>query len=146
MADKRSDLAFAAFFGGGKGSGGGSVTVDAALDANSTNPVQNKAIASALEAKQNKPTVVTVSGATPTITAADNTIYECGTLTSLTVSSFPATGEFSVTFTSGAAATTLSVPQTMIMPDGFSVDANTRYEINVKNGYAVVAGWTVSAS
>lgn len=54
MADRKSDLAFAAFFGSGKsggGGGGGSVTVDAALSASSENPVQNKAIASALTGK-----------------------------------------------------------------------------------------------
>ena len=53
MADRKSDLAFAAFFGGGKRDegGGGSVTVDAALSETSENPVQNKAIAAALENK-----------------------------------------------------------------------------------------------
>ena len=35
----------------GSGGGGGSVTVDAALSASSENPVQNKAIASALTGK-----------------------------------------------------------------------------------------------
>ena len=35
----------------GSGGGGGSVTVDAALSASSENPVQNKAIAAALENK-----------------------------------------------------------------------------------------------
>lgn len=56
MADKRSDLAFAAFFGSGKsngggGGGGGSVTVDAALSSTSENPVQNKVINAALATK-----------------------------------------------------------------------------------------------
>ena len=91
------------------------------------------------------PTTITVTTATPSIAAADNTIYECGELTSLTVSSFPATGEFSIVFISGATATVLSVPNTMIMPDGFAVEASTRYEINVKNGYAVVGSWSVSS-
>ena len=52
---RKSDLAFAAFFGSGKsgggGGGGGSVTVDAALSASSENPVQNKVINAALATK-----------------------------------------------------------------------------------------------
>lgn len=77
--------------------------------------------------------------------AADNTIYECGELTSLTVTAIANPGEFSITFTSGSTATVLTVPNTMIMPDGFAVEASTRYEINVKNGYALAAGWAVGA-
>jgi hypothetical protein len=33
----------------------------------------------------------------------------------------------------------------MIMPDGFSVEANKRYEINVLDGYAAVGAWAVGA-
>ena len=51
-------------------------------------------------------TIVTVSGSTPTIEPAANTIYNCGELTSLTISNPPATGAYSIVFTSGATATT----------------------------------------
>ena len=54
MAERKSDLAFAAFFGSGKSGGeggGGSVTVDAELSETSENPVQNKAITEALTGK-----------------------------------------------------------------------------------------------
>lgn len=92
------------------------------------------------------PTTTTVTGSTPTIALCeDNHIYECGELTSLTITAFDNPGEFSITFTSGSTATVLTVPASMIMPDGFAVEANTRYEINVRNGYALVAGWAVSA-
>lgn len=95
---------------------------------------------------QKDPTVVTdLVSSSITLAAADNTIYKYGTLSSLTVSSFPATGAFSITFTSGSTATTLTVPQTLVMHDSFTVEANTRYEINVLDGYAVAAGWSVSA-
>ena len=77
--------------------------------------------------------------------AANNTVYSYGELTALTISAIANPGEFSITFTSGSTATVLTVPNTMIMPDGFSVEANTRYEINVKDGYAVCMGWAVSA-
>lgn len=89
-------------------------------------------------------TVADVSGTTPTIEPQANTIYNCGELTSLTISNPPATGDFSITFTSGATATVLTTPNTLHMPDGFSVETNTRYEINVKDGYAVCMGWAVS--
>lgn len=90
-------------------------------------------------------TVVAVSGTTPTIIPANNTIYNCGELTSLTISNPPATGAYSIVFTSGATATDLSIPQTLLMPDGFTVEANTIYEINVLANRAVVGSWAVSA-
>lgn len=124
--------------------GGGSVAVDSALSGSSENPVQNKVINTALNGKANVPTVDTVTGATPSIAAEAGHVYKCGELTSLTISSFPATGEFTVIFTSGSTATTFTEPEGMVMPDGFEIAASTRYEINVSDGYAVVASWAVS--
>ena len=86
----------------------------------------------------------TVSGATATLDTEVDTLYLCGTMTALTIDTFPPTGIFSVVFTSGSTATTLTVPNTLIMPDGFTVVSNKRYEINVMDGYAVVAGWGVT--
>ena len=82
------------------------------------------------------PVTSSVSGATPTIAAADNTIYDCGELASLTVSSFPASGWFEIDFDSGSTATVLTLPADLDarMPTGFTVEANTHYEINVKKG------------
>lgn len=140
MAERKSDLAFAAFFGGGKsgGGGGGSVTsVNGQIGA----VTLTAADVGAAEAE----TVVAVSGTTPTITPAANTIYNCGELTSLTISNPPATGAYSIVFTSGATATDLSIPQTLLMPDGFTVEANTLYEINVLANRAVVGSWAVTA-
>ena len=91
-----------------------------------------------------EPIAQTVSGSTPTITAADNTIYKCGEVTSLTVTA-AANIAFTVIFTSGATPATLTMDENIVMPDGFSVEANTRYEINVVDGYAVAAGWAVSS-
>ena len=96
-------------------------------------------------AAEQKPTTVTVSGSTPTITPADNTIYKCGELTSLTVSNPQATGSCIIIFVSGSTPTVLTVPSGLTMPDNFAVEANTRYEINVLDGYAMCAGWAVSA-
>lgn len=98
-----------------------------------------------LENKQ-KTVTDTISTSITLASAADNTIYEYGELTALTITAISIPGSFSITFTSGAAATVLTTPNSMIMPDGFNVEVNTRYEINVQDGYALVAGWTVSSS
>ena len=87
----------------------------------------------------------TVAGTSATLDAEVDTMYLCGTMTALTIDTFPPTGEFTVVFTSGSTATTLTVPNTLHMPDGFTVEANKRYEINVLDGYACAQGWSVSA-
>ena len=96
-------------------------------------------------------TVVTVSGATPTITPAANTNYNCGELTSLTISNPPATGAYSIEFTSGSTATAVIIPPAPAMrwqtadnepPQGFPA-ANTRYEISVEDTYVVLGEWPV---
>lgn len=95
-------------------------------------------------------TVTTVTGSTPTITPAPNTIYKCnglfhGTLASLTITNPPATGAYSIVFTSGAAATTTTIPATILGLESFAAEANTLYEINVLDNRAVVGSWAVSA-
>lgn len=92
-----------------------------------------------------RPVVVTISGATPTITPANNTIYNCGELTSLTIINPTATGAYSIVFTSGSTPTDLSIDPAIKMPDGFSVEANRIYEINVLANRAVAGSWAVSA-
>lgn len=77
--------------------------------------------------------------------AVDNTIYEYGELTSLTVSNPPATGAYSIVFTSGATATTTTFPATILGLESFAAEANTVYEINVLDNRAVVGSWAVSA-
>lgn len=80
-------------------------------------------------------TVTTVSGATPTITPADNTIYECGELTSLTISNPPETGKYSIIFFSGA------TPTTTVGIENFAAEANKRYKIKVEDNYATYDAW-----
>ena len=96
-------------------------------------------------------TVVAVSGTTPTITPANNTIYNCGEVASLTISNPPATGAYSIVFTSGATPTAAIIPPKPAMrwqtddnepPQGFPA-ANTRYEINVDDTYVVLGEWPV---
>lgn len=92
-----------------------------------------------------RPIVVTVSGATPTITPAPNTIYNCGEITSLTISNPPETGAYSIVFTSGSTATVTAFPATILGLEDFAAEANTIYEINVLDNRAVVGSWAVRA-
>ena len=95
-----------------------------------------------LSAYEEKPTTSTQAGSSVTIaSAADNTIYECGELSSLTITAIANPGSFIVRFTSGGTATTTNFPASMKFPEAFAAEANMRYEISVSNGYALVAGW-----
>lgn len=127
---------------GGGGSGGGSITVDTELNTSSTNPVQNKVITLTLSAayeelakKADAEKTEAVSGTTPTITPVANTIYNCGELTSLTISNPPATGKYSIIFFSGATATTT------VGIENFVAEANKRYKITVEDNYATYDSW-----
>lgn len=84
-------------------------------------------------------------GADVYIEPAANTIYKCGELTSLTISNPPATGAYSIVFTSGSTATTTTIPATILGLEDFAAEANTLYEINVLDNRAVVGSWAVSA-
>lgn len=97
-------------------------------------------------AAEQKPTTVTVSGTTPTITPTPNTAYNCGELTSLTVSNPPAAGSYSIVFTSGSTPTVTTFPASILGMEDFAAEANTLYEINVLDGRAVYAGWPLPAS
>lgn len=87
----------------------------------------------------------TISSTTPDITPVADNIYECGTLTSLTITSPPETGAWSIVFTSGATATTTTIPNTILGLEDFAAAANTLYEINVLDNRAIVGSWAVSA-
>lgn len=91
-------------------------------------------------------TTVTITGTTPTIIPVPNTAYKCGELASLTVSSSPASGTYSIVFTSGATPTVTSFPATVLGLDDFAAEADTIYEINVLDGRAVYKGWPLPAS
>lgn len=89
--------------------------------------------------------VVEISGATPTISALSNTLYVCGTLTSLTLTP-PAEGITTVLFQSGSTATTLTLPSTVLMPSWFYIEPNKIYEISIAHGiYGSAMSWEVSS-
>ena len=90
-------------------------SVDQTYDATSANAQSGVAIAGELVNYQEKSTIQTLS-ATDSITLADNTIYNGGEQTALTIT-LPATADVSflceIDFTSGTTATTLSYPNTI---------------------------------
>lgn len=87
--------------------------------------------------------VVTVSGATPAITAVSGVRYVCGEVATLDFTPC-ATGICDVVFTSGSTPTVVILPNTVKFPDGaFTAEANKTYEINILDGvYGVVMSWT----
>lgn len=91
-------------------------------------------------------TAVSVSGAAPTVTPLAGRSYQCGTLSALTLADPPATGAYAVIFTSGATATTTTIPATILGLEDFAAAANTVYEIHVLDSRAAVGSWAVSAS
>lgn len=109
-----------------------------------------QAIAAAIRAAAVVPTEQTIAtdGAV-TQTLLPNIAYHFTSeaLTSLTIS-FAATSDvpqYHFDFISPATAPTLTLPDSVTMPDGFSVAANQRYEIDVLRGYGVAQNWAWSA-
>lgn len=87
---------------------------------------------------------VTVSGTTPTITAKSGISYVCGEVSTLTIT-LPASGIFDVRFTSGSTPTVLTASG-VTWPEWFdstNLEADTVYELNISDGYGVVATWAV---
>lgn len=76
-----------------------------------------------------------------------NTIcHFTGDLTSLTITlTAPSSGiaQYHFDFISGATAPTLTMPNTVTMPDGFSVSADRHYEISILNNLASVKSWAI---
>lgn len=96
------------------------------------------------------PTEVTVSDAGAVTQALDaGKIYHfTGALTALTITlNAPASGqlaEYHFDFLAGSTAPTLTMPNTVTMPDSFTVEANKRYEVDVLNNYGAVVSWANS--
>lgn len=100
--------------------------------------------------KSDKLTEVTVSAAGAVTQALDaGKIYHfTGDFTALTITlNAPANGQlaqYHFDFLSGATAPTLTMPNTVTMPDSFAVEASKRYEVDVLNNYGTVMAWAVS--
>ena len=123
-------------------------TYDATNDAEIIYTISNAGAVTSREVRiASKPTETTLSGSTVTIAeAADNTIYVCGEVSTLTVTARATNAAFTLIFDSpsGSTPTSLTMPSTNVhMPDDFQVEVYTHYEISVdKRGYAVAASWS----
>ena len=88
---------------------------------------------------------VSTAGAVTQALDAGKIYHFTGALTALTITlNAPASGDlaqYHFDFLSGSTAPTLTMPNTVTMPDSFSVEANRRYEIDVLNNYGAVAAW-----
>lgn len=107
----------------------------------------SRAAASALAGKADKVTEVTVSDDGAVTQALDpGKIYHfTGALTALTITlNAPASGQlaqYHFDFDSGSTAPTLTLPNAVTMPGGFTVEASKHYEIDILNGYGAVMAW-----
>ncbi len=59
--------------------------------------------------------------------------------------SVPVTPRYHFDFISGATAPTVTMPAAVTMPDGFTVEADRRYEVDILGGWGVAQSWAVSA-
>lgn len=68
-------------------------------------------------------------------------------LTSLTLTlDGQLTDQYHFDFISPQTAITLTLPQGVIMSEDFTVEANTKYEIDIYNGYGIFAQWVYEVS
>ena len=88
--------------------------------------------------------IETVSGTTPTIVGQPNVTYQCGEVSTISITP-PANGTIDVYFTSGSTAAALTVPSTIKWPAWFDAEAlesDTIYELIITNGtYGSVMTW-----
>lgn len=101
-------------------------------------------IAKHIGTKQND---VTDTGAVTAALAAGELYDFSGAITSLTITLADPAGDaahYHFSFISGSPAATLTLPVDVVMPDGFSVEENKRYEVDILDGYGTVMSWTNS--
>ena len=86
---------------------------------------------------------VSVTGTTPTIAAKPGISYVCGEVATLDIT-LPTSGCFDVVFQSGSTPTVLTATGVTWANDfdATALEADTTYEINIKDGLGVVQKWT----
>ena len=103
-------------------------------------------------AADGKPPVL-ITGASPVIHAERETLYICTEpVSALTVSELPAEGLFEIVFRSGNVPTELTLPGSVCLPEGFTISADTSYDLSIRVcglegtvcALAAVQGWPVA--
>ena len=87
-----------------------------------------------------------VTGSGTSVTLQPNRFYVFGEVAELDVSFASGqagqVNEYHFSFVSGATAAVLSLPVDVIMPDGFTVEADKVYEISIVNNMGLFKGWS----
>lgn len=121
-----------------------SITVDTALSATSNNPVANKAVTNALNAKADKTDlgIDIVNTSQSIITMQSGKYYVFGEMASINVTcEAVASGKAFICgfeFSSGSTPTSLALNKCTLTSDSDDVVANKKYEVNILNGSAIV--------
>lgn len=94
---------------------------------------------------------ITMASTDTTATLDPNKLYVFPEMATLTITLAAITdntiaNEYHFIFESGSTATTLTVPAAINQPDGFTVEADTVYEVSIMEGNMTAQGWAVSAS
>ena len=122
--------------------------------------IQNYPIPTDISGKADKVEEITISTAgavTQALTVGKIYHFTSNALTSLTVTlTAPASGDiaqYHFDFISGSTAATLTLPDTVSIDlDGtagtgvvtYTMEANTRYELDILNGYGVISEWATN--
>lgn len=86
----------------------------------------------------------TMTSSNTTATLNPNEVYYFPTMSSLSITLGTATSmfdEYHFFFTSGSTKTTLTIPSSVKLPDGFEIEANKTYEISIANNLLLCQGW-----
>jgi len=110
--------------------------------------VENGAWGKGYQAARIPRVAMTASDTTPTLDP--NKLYVFPEMASLTPtlntpSDNTIVNEYHFVFESGSTATVLTLPASVLQPDGFTVEANMHYEISILEGAMTAQGWAVTA-
>lgn len=132
--------------GGGSGVDYSSLTNKPSI--NSVTLDGNKTAAQLGLSKQVVEVTVSNTGTVTQALDAGKVYHFTGDLVALTITFNAAAAgtlaQYHFDFNCGSAAVPLTMPASVIMPDGFTTDVNMHYEVDVLNNYAVIANWEAS--
>ena len=110
--------------------------------------VENGAWGKGYQAARTPRVAMTAQDTTPTLDP--NKLYVFPEMSALTITLAAITdntivNEYHFIFESGSTATVLTLPASVLQPDGFTVEANMHYEVSILEGAMTAQGWAVTA-